>query len=251
MLTYRTHVYRLVLAVSAEAMGFAMALSRCESALSMTTDDQQTIGEHLPSLRECASALRAAIDELRDALPEDAQEKALQPSRLLRHMAFAESYLNKGQPLNCIQDAIDMSTRDLSIFLGFFEEWYDNSSPRDEVLSSRVEPLLEIGQFNSANREAWVIFKKRMREMFNAPSDLDGAELAAYLFGNQGITTQVIDSKEREGYLNLFKGLYALNRNPVVHNDLDPNPEAIEAVISLANFAIVNLEKAYLDVIAD
>ena len=87
--------------------------------------------------------------------------------------------------------------------------------------------------------------------MFNADTDLDGANLAAYLFGPQGITTQVIDNKEREGYLNLFKGLYALNRNPVVHNDLAPNPEAIEAVISLANFAIVNLEKAYLDVIAD
>ena len=145
--------------------GLAIAMSRCEAALSLPADVQGTVGDHLPGLRECASALRAAIDQLQKALPAEAQDRALQPSNLLRHMSFAESYLNKSQPLNCVQDSIDMSTRDLPIFLRLFEEWYESCSPNDQALSSRVEPLLGMGQFNSANREAWVIFKKRMHEM--------------------------------------------------------------------------------------
>ena len=113
-----------------------------------------------------------------------------------------------------------------------FERWYEQQSPTDTALGDRLYPHITGGQLNPALREAWPLFKTRMVEAFGLTDDLDGHELANKLFGNNGATAGLLPNVEREGYLNLFRGLYALNRNPVSHNDLQANPEYAVAVLS-------------------
>ena len=75
-------------------------------------------------------------------------------------------------------------------------------------------PYIESGQLNVAVREAWPIFKTRMVERLGISREIDGHNLANAIFGSDGAMAGLLSDKEREGYLNLFKGLYALSRNP-------------------------------------
>ena len=54
----------------------------------------------------------------------------------------------------------------------------------------------------------------------------------------------LLTENERKGYLNLFKGLYTLYRNPIAHNDIQPNPEEVDAVLVMINAALVKIEQA-------
>ncbi len=139
-------------------------------------------------------------------------------------------------------DPVDIVAYDLPDALGLFEEWYERQSPTDSILGTRLEPHITNGQLNAALREAWPVFKTRMVEVFRLADNLDGHELTNKLFGSNGSTAGLLPDQEREGYLNLFKGLYTLSRNPVVHNDTPVNPEEAGAVLALINSALVRVE---------
>ena len=83
-----------------------------------------------------------------------------------------------------------------------------------------------------------------MVETFGLSDDLDGFKLIGNLFGSDGATVNLLPDGEREGYLNLFKGLYTLSRNPVAHGDVPENPEESIAILALINSAIVRIEDA-------
>ena len=117
----------------------------------------------------------------------------------------------------------------------------------DGNLESRLRPLIAAGQLNSALREAWAIFKTRMVETFGVSEDIDGHQLADALFGSNGPMVNLLTERDRKGYLSLFKGLYTLYRNPVAHNDIQPNPEEVDAVLMLVNAALVRIGKARAD----
>ena len=119
-----------------------------------------------------------------------------------------------------------------------FDHWYAHQSPVDSQLGDRLESFIRSGELNAAVREAWVIFKTRVVKLFDIPDSLDGHRLADQVFGAGGATDGMLPDGEREGYLNLFKGLYTLSRNPVAHNDIDPSPRDIDAVLSLINSAL-------------
>ena len=87
-------------------------------------------------------------------------------------------------------------------------------------------------------------FKTRMVEAFSLPENLDGTQLFNAMFSDRGRTAGILPNSEFEAYLNLFKGLYVLNRNPVGHNDVEPNPEEFEAVLSMNYSALVRMDKA-------
>ena len=87
-----------------------------------------------------------------------------------------------------------------------------------------------------------------MVKAFNLPTDLDGERLAVKLFGPDGATASIFDSEVREGYLNLFKRLYALSRNPTTHNDVLPDPQKAEAVLALISSALSEIEAARAEV---
>ena len=139
-------------------------------------------------------------------------------------------------------DPVDIAARDLPDLLKLFELWYECQSPTDYALGATLEPHITSGQLNAALREAWPVFKTRMVNLFGLAAGLDGDKLASKLFGSSGATVGLLSDGDREGYLNLFKGLYALSRIPVVHNDIPANPEEISAALALINSALVRLE---------
>ena len=145
--------------------------------------------------------------------------------------------------MSCVQDPIDIVKHDLPDTLKLFEEWYSTQSDLDSELSTRLLPFLTSGQLNAAVREAWAIFKTRMVKQFELADELDGYNLVTALFGSNGVTAGLLPDRDREGYLNLFKGLYALSRNPTAHNDTPPNPAEVDAVLTLISFTLVKIEK--------
>ena len=161
---------------------------------------------------------------------------------LLRHMHWIDYWL--GQSRLPGRDPIDIASSDLDYVLGRFEKWYLDRSAVDGELTDRLKPFIANGELNAATREARPIFKTRMVSTFGVPDDLDGYHLAEKLFGSKGVTAQLLPDKDREGLLHLFKGLYTLSRNPVVHNDVEPDPYEAEAVLALISTTIAKLDRA-------
>ena len=243
MLTYRLHIYNCAMAVSAEATSLALSLSQCAADLKIKGNSSDVIDEHLPGLKSLGASLRNAVERLKEALPLEVR-KEMGRTNLMRHLHFIDFYLERRSPSSCLHDPDDIVSGDLPKVLELFEKWYECQSPTDSTLVARLEPYLTNGQLNAALREVWPFFKTRMVDMFGLAEDVDGDKLTKKLFGSTGATAKLLPNVEREGYLNLFRGLYALSRNRVVHNDIPPNPEEISAVIALINSAIVKIESA-------
>ena len=152
--------------------------------------------------------------------------------------------LKNGNQWSCVQDPID-------IVRGMICQTLSNSSKNgtatqsdlDSELSTRLMPFITSGQLNAAIREAWAIFKTRIVKQFELADELDGYNLVTTSFGSNGVTVGLLPDKEREGYLNLFKGLYALSRKPTAHNDTPPNPAEVDAVLTLISSTLVKIEK--------
>ena len=176
-------------------------------------------------------------------LPEAVYEGVETATDLRRHLGFIDLRLSEGLPERCAQDPLDIVKRDLPGALELFDEWYEGLSQDNGRLSSRLEPYIERGELNAAAREAWAVFKSRMVERFGLSDAPDGHPLADSLFGSNGATEDLLSKQNREGYLHLFKGLYTLYRNPVIHNDIRANPEEVDAVLALVNSALMNLEE--------
>ena len=242
MLTYRGYVYTLTMAASADATALALSLAHCVS-LTNQPDYRERTRDDLHSLDRDADRLRNSVDKLLTALPPDARE-AVQEGRtgLLRHLSFIEYWLGKNSPISCAQDPVDIATHDLPAVLALFDDWYEHHSPGSASLPNRLAPFITTGQLNAAVREAWAIFKSRMVDLFGLPDELDGHRLFDKLFGTNGATVGLLSDSDRQGYANLFKGLYTLNRNPISHNDMPSNPEEAEAVLALVTSALSTIE---------
>ena len=242
MLSYRIHVYKCAMAASAEAVNLAVALAECV-ALRREDDYQDALKEKLPDLVTKAASLDKAIDMLLSALPQDLSDQ-IDTSNLDRHLYFIRFRLGAGLPSSCAADPIDIARQDLPYVIKKFDAWCERQSPLDNGLGSHLKPLIIKGELNSALREAWVTFKDRMVRRFDLTSSLDGPRLADKLFGPNGTTLRLLDNQQREGYLSLFKGLYALSRNPVAHSNVPLNPSEVESVLELINSAIIRIDIA-------
>ena len=242
MLTYRGYIYTLAMAASADATALALSLAHCVSHWHQP-DYRERAKDDLPSLQRDADRLRNSVDKLLTALPPAARE-AVQEGRtgVLRHLSFIEYWLGKNNPISCAQDPIDIAKRDLPAVLALFDEWYERHSPGSTELPDRLAPFVTTGQLNAAVREAWAIFKSRLVDLFGVSDELDGHRLVDQLFGTNGATAGLLSDSDRQGYANLFKGLYTLNRNPISHNDMPLNPEELDAVLALLSSALQKIE---------
>ena len=240
MITYRSHVHTLAAAASAEASGLALSIVDCVARRG-DKDYKEYVQEVLPRLMDGAESLQQSVDTFTAALP--LEVKTYSDNGLSRHMHWIKRRLREGIPAACSSDPIDIARNDIPAMLKRFEGWYQQRVTVDGEVEQRIRPLMEAGQLNAAAREAWAIFKTRMVKRFELSKDLDGQPLVQALFGTKGgATAELLSNKEMEAYSNLFKGLYALYRNPVAHNDLPSNPEETEAVIVMINLAIVKIE---------
>ena len=242
MLTYRCYVYKLAMAAAADATALALSLSTCVSQ-SHLPEYREQVRVELPHLKRQADLLQDSVGKLLTALPSDLRQ-AVHGGRthLCRHLSFTNHWLNKSQPRDCLQDPIDIAKHDLPALLELFDDWYVRHSPGSADLPDRLDPFITTGQLNAAVREAWTIFKSRMVDLFGLPEGLDGHRLFDQLFGTNGATASLLSASDRQGYANLFKGLYTLNRNPISHNDMPSNPEEAEAVLALVNSALATIE---------
>ncbi len=241
MISYRAHIYALAMAASGQATKLAVDLSRFLVDRQLSSDHQTILNQCLPELKMSAQSLRSAVEKLENTLPIEVRD-GIGKTSLGRHLDWIDYWLNKRSPADCTRDPVDIVSIDLPNVLKLFEQWYERQSPTHDALGARVNPQIENGELNSALREAWPFFKTRMVQVFGLSGNIDGDKLATNLFGNEGATAGLIPNVEREGYMNLFKGLYALNRNPVSHNDVDTNPEYAAAVLALINATLVRIE---------
>ena len=224
---------------SGEAIALGLALSRYV-AYNRSSSVKDISRQELESIRNRAATLRQAIDKLLSALPSDV---GIYSGSLEGHLNFVDYWLEKNDPSSCVQDPIDIVSRDLPGLLKQFDKWYASQSALDRELSARLMPYIKSGQLNAAVREAWPVFKTRMVKRFGISSEIDGHKLVVAIFGPDGATTGLLSDKEREGYLNLFKGLYALSRNPPSHNDIRPNPAEVDAALVLISTTLTKVEQ--------
>ena len=238
-ITYHSHIYDLAMSASGEAMALGLALS-WYVAYSRSSIEKDELQQELESIRNRAAALRQALDKLLSALPSDA---GINTRSLRGHLGWVDYWLKRNSPLSCAQDPIDIVHSDIPGVLKQFDEWYASQSALDQELSDRLMPFIESGQLNAAVREAWPIFKTRMVNRFRIPKDIDGYKLVVAIFGPEGATAGLLLEKEREGYLNLFKGLYTLSRNPLSHNDIRSNPAEVDAALLLISTTLTKVEQ--------
>ena len=250
MLSYRTHVYLCAMAATAEATKLALALSMCVSDQLRGQDTGSAIDRHLPGLIDGAATLRSSVDNFIATLPPE-NDSWRGATGLSRHLWFIEKRLNEKSPALCAGDPVDIASNDLPEMLREFEKWYEHRSPTHVAFMGRLDPHISAGRLNSAIREAWPIFKTHMIAKFSLPAELDGHGLADRLFGKKGATAGILLDDERTGYLNLFKGMYTVNRNPSFHNDVEANPDVELAVLALINAALIRIDQALSDSIAD
>ena len=244
MLSYRTHVYTFAMSASAAATDLALAISDCVAEQRSAEEPRATITNHLPTLLGKAQSLSSAVDKFYDTLPPELREDVDQRTRLGRHLYWINRRLDEGHPGACTRDPVDIACADIPDVLELFETWYERHSPTDSKFGTGLKPHIDNGNLNAALREAWPVFKTRMVDAFGLPDDIDGHRLADRLFGTEGTTADLLSDKERKAYLNLFKGLYSLSRNSVLHGDVPTDPEVATAVLALINSALVRLEDA-------
>ena len=243
MLSYRLHIYRLAMTVSGEATQLAMLMSPYRSWSSYSGDvKRDMLDRDMPDMIRQVDSLVSSVEQFQEALP--AEFNFQHASNLVRHLSWIRRRVNENAPYLCTGDPVDIACRDIFVVLDIFESWYKERSVEDTDLANRLKSFIMQGQLNAATREAWAIFKTRMVDRFDIPDDLDGHKLADRLFSSNGVAANLLSKNECLGYLNLFKGLYTLNRNPVAHNDLPLEPESLEATLALINAAIVRIEIA-------
>ena len=235
--SYRTHVYAAYGEAISKASDLVLAHAKCaarhrleptgKGSYTMRVEDD--FHEYLSEVKIALAALKDCVEVLVQALPEQVRNTG----NLHRHLYFSRHWLDKDEPWSCIGDASDILSRDLPAVLDAFELWYTESSHLDQQLLDRLKSFDKVTHVNSSVREAWAIFKTRCVEEFGLSARSDGSKLAGELFGGEGATKGLLENPEREGYLNLALGLYALSRNPLMHNDLQPNPAVADAVLVL------------------
>lgn len=227
------------MSASGEAMALGLALSHYV-ADRRTSSDRDNSKQELERFRNQAATLRQAVDKLLSALPSEA---GINSGKLEGHLGWISRRLQENAPSLCAHDPIDIVRSDIPGVLKQFDKWYASQSGLDQALSDRLMPFIESGQLNAAVRETWPIFKTRMVERFGISREIDGHKLVVAIFGPDGATAGLLPDKKREGYLNLFKGLYALSRNPPSHNDIPANPAEVDAVLLLISTTLAKVEK--------
>ena len=220
-------------------MALGLALSRYVAS-ERSSSAREESGQVLESLRNQAADLRKAVDKLLSALPLDA---GINSSSLRSHLGWISRRLKENAPSLCAHDPIDIVRSDIPGVLKQFDKWYASQSALDGELSTRLMPHITSGRLNDAVRAAWPIFKTRMVEQFGISSEIDGHKLVVAIFGPNGATARLLPGQERDGYLNLFKGLYTLSRNPASHNDIRPNPAEVDAALLLISTTLTKVEK--------
>ena len=243
MLTYCSCIYTLAMRAAGQACEIGASIAQFPTNVREPEYDRMLMNE-LPLLERQVVILTSLVDDLLSSLPSEVRVAVGNANKIRRHLYWIDRRIGERLPLACAGDAADIAGQDIPDIVERFDRWYLLSSPLDAGLADGLSPLISTGELDSALRKAWVVFKTRMVDLFGVADHLDGHRLVDRLFTADGPTSDILSGSDREAYLNLFKGLYVLSRNPIGHNDIEVNPAEAEAVITLINSALVNITSA-------
>ena len=225
MTFYRENVYRAYTAAVASASKSAIAYSKVEGA----DWDSSEFKEAADAFDEAFRDFEGALGALKEVLPETAYSKG----RLLQHAWWCRHWLKKNQPLSCGNDPHQILESDLPTVLAEFEKWYREQSEMDADFAERMIPFARYELVNGGIREAWTVFKTEVVGVLDLPGTLDGHRLVREMFREAGPLSEVMSKEERQAFCQLLSGMYSLSRNPVMHNDVAPNPAEADVVVAL------------------
>ncbi|MBW4544089.1 MAG: TIGR02391 family protein [Symplocastrum torsivum CPER-KK1] len=118
----------------------------------------------------------------------------------------------------------------------------------DKELKERCLPILGAGSadekmWDSAVRVAGVILEERLRDVGNIEAGYAGQDIVNKVFKNGGtLASKFSVDSERQGYRDLYAGVFATFRNPSAHRLVDPTPEEGGAFIVFVNLLLKKLE---------
>jgi len=120
----------------------------------------------------------------------------------------------------------------------------------DGEIKTRCLPILGAGSadsklWDSAVRTVGVILEERLREVGGiADSSPGGLILVNNVFGKKGkLASKFDDDSKRQGYRDLYAGLFGTVRNRYAHRLTDPTPVDGGAIIVFVNLLLKMLEE--------
>jgi uncharacterized protein (TIGR02391 family) len=116
----------------------------------------------------------------------------------------------------------------------------------DEELLQRCAPLMHMGKFDEAVRNAFVLLEERLRTAVDKPG-MTGTNVARHAFDAEtGPLSKHLGrtKQERLGLENLFTGAFRLFRNPTAHTFIDYDTVEGKAIISFVNLLLTILRRA-------
>jgi uncharacterized protein (TIGR02391 family) len=118
----------------------------------------------------------------------------------------------------------------------------------DKELKERCLPKSnDPKDWDSAIRTACVVLENRLREIGGISDGSIGIDLVNKIFSEKGGTlagkfTGDTGAAKRQGYRDLFAGIFGVFRNPIAHRFVDPTPEGGGAIITFVNLLLKMLE---------
>jgi len=192
----------------------------------------------VPELQAAYGRLKDAYLRLKAKLP-----PGVDGGNADRHLGFMEMFLQRAEPQNCRQDAVDIEQHDILALEQAFENWSAGLGQYDELLRSKVVPLLERQEYDSAIRKAFVHLKARLVTEFRLSRELDGDRLYGRVFGRDGPLTAVMDGSERESLRALLCALFTLFRHEYAHDDVKTQWHEVETVLVVINYVLIRVQQ--------
>lgn len=176
--------------------------------------------------------LESTFKQLKKLFPAISYNKE---SDFFRHIGFIERHADSLGTHN----AKDIINNDIPAIRDEYIRWIKSSNYLDPVLKEQCENLLCEGEFDSAIRKAFIVFKERAIAKFGLQPTLDGEDLVNKLFSvEQGLISIDEDVQKRKAFRNYCSGLYGYFRNNYAHNLID-NPEySADAVLTTINMLL-------------
>jgi len=115
----------------------------------------------------------------------------------------------------------------------------------DDELKLKCGPLIYIGAFDEAVRNAFVLLEERLRNTIGKDG-LTGVQLANNAFAPDGPLSKHLGRTpaEREGLRELYSGAFKLFRNPAAHGSVEYSSSEGKSIIGLVNLLLTILSRA-------
>jgi len=187
-----------------------------------------------------AENLAALWDNLKSMLPKEIRSK----SGIERHIGWMKIRLRDGSPQKCYADIEDICNCDIPALETGFREWCKSKAHYDFELAENTTELIVRHELDSAVRKAFVILTARLCSTFEVSDNVDGPALVNQVFGKKaGRLAAVLEEYGCQSTRDLLAGMYGVFRNKYAHRDEETEWFEAEAVLTMINFALKDIDR--------